>query len=383
MTSVYASQGLVAQSQGMVSGGRFNACRVGIVGIQQSSDSCRTISMVAASNNKLFSLKLDTPQSSSEQCKDMAVDKPSRTGELPPPTPFTSCSCDAISLPAEEIACVATDQERNRVAFVDQLGRVHMMQSTLQTDSADSAPKRRKAVGTDPLTAKWATFGEPQSYIADVGWAAVCFNERNIDTVCTSTEAFKNITVYQNEQLLHTFNVMRSPSCLTYLYNVANGATPLIVAADGPTLSIYDVRQPKQVKRMQIGTANIYSIAEPALHPNLLGIAGGSRSVQMVDTKKWCVRHSWTNVTKYECTYVTFSAKKPLCFAGGIDTELSCGQYIKEKKKDDQPKDQLPFGKFYGDSNWIGITRATQSDHDEILCGVTNKGSAYAVVMQP
>lgn len=115
------------------------------------------------------------------------------------------------------------------------------------------------------------------------------------------------------------------PSAVQFL--TAPAAASLVAVAEGPQVSLFDVRAGgKAVQRLVNGSSHSDILAlSQTTDGGFLGVIGRDRSVSVWETRNWKLEEKTSNVVKYEATAMHFSTVQPdLCFCAGLDYEGVC-----------------------------------------------------------
>ena len=137
---------------------------------------------------------------------------------------------------------------------------------------------------------------------------------------------------------VRTINTLYRPNAVALLSSTLTqtaGATPLVAVAEGPQISLWDVRaagRGGRVAKLSPGgphAGHLFCMAASEDGaPPCFGAAGADRTVMVWDPRKWNVLDRWANCLKYEATSLHFSSLDPgQCLACGMDYEVICGRW--------------------------------------------------------
>eukprot|EP00669_Euglena_mutabilis_P014429 TRINITY_DN9508_c0_g1_i1.p2 TRINITY_DN9508_c0_g1~~TRINITY_DN9508_c0_g1_i1.p2 ORF type:complete len:211 (-),score=32.31 TRINITY_DN9508_c0_g1_i1:131-763(-) len=188
---------------------------------------------------------------------------------------------------------------------------------------------------------------------------------------CAAREASKDLVFGSGETLDRTIPLGLAPSALAYGRSAT--LSHCVVVAEGAVVSVFDLRaagQGGRVRQVQVGHALVSALGTSTLDSTLVAATEG-RSLHIIDPKTWQVRCAWPGVLKYDCSSLfTSRVRGGLWYVGGVHSEFRCGMGPKSDPT------TLPFVSLQGDSGWLGLAQAPDTD---TFVGLTDKGSLYLV----
>ena len=246
-------------------------------------------------------------------------------------------------------ACVlaATDSYGRAV-----LAHLHMSPSSLSDnnddDSSSVPPPPYQVMGLDQFT--------PANLAVEAGWTGIAIAPGQPSQTAIARHFPKDVTLFDGPMAVRTIHTLYRPYAVQLLSSQVSadpGGGPLIAVAEGPAVSVWDVRAAGRGARIARlcpsplaghfyclaatgddggggggGGAISSTSSSGGGGPPLLGAAGADRSVQVWDPRMWRVIDRWTNCLKYEATSLSFlSTDSNYCVVGGMDYEVVCGRW--------------------------------------------------------
>ncbi|PSC73203.1 hypothetical protein C2E20_3792 [Micractinium conductrix] len=253
---------------------------------------------------------------------------------------------------------------------------------------------------------------QPTDLLREPGWAGVAVAPGAPSQAAVARHFAKDVTLFDGGMAVRTLHTTYRPSAVQLLStSLAQGPQggPLVAVAEGPQLSIWDVRgagRGARVARLSPGPHHGHFFclaASDAGGAPLIGAAGGERGVLVWDPRKWVQLDRWSNCTKYEITGLHFASGNPrLCYVAGMDYEVLCGEWGGNRasrlgggnRAANATHTGLRTGpagadgnggaaaegglgrgvSFRGDSRWMGLAKAAGQD---VLAGLTQSRQLY------
>lgn len=283
---------------------------------------------------------------------------------------------------------------------------------------ATLAHLRRAGGAGDALEPGEAQQCQPADLLVEAGWAGVAVAPGQPSQAAVARHFAKDVTLFDGGIALRTIHTTYPPAAVSLLSSClaeAPGGGPLVAVAEGPQVSLWDVRGAGRGARVARLTTNsphhgaLYAlaVADDGGAP-LLAAAGEDRAVFVWDARKWVTLDRWGNCSKYELTALHFSSANPSsCYAGGLDYEVVCGEWggslrgrqgggtrtgsgaahapsAGESGGGAQHGTATSHGtravSFRGDSRWAGLAKACGQD---VLAGVTQSCQLYVAELKP
>ncbi|EFN57285.1 hypothetical protein CHLNCDRAFT_143873 [Chlorella variabilis] len=259
---------------------------------------------------------------------------------------------------------------------------------------------------------------QPADVLREPGWAGVALAPGQPSQAAVARHFAKDVTLFDGPMAVQTIHTLYRPTAVQLLstrHVASPGGGPLVAVAEGPQLSIWDVRGSKRggrVAKLCPGPyhGHLYCIAaaDDGGLP-LIGAAGHERSVLVWEPRKWVLLDRWSNCLKYEATGMHFCSANPrLCYVAGMDYEVLCGEWGGNKASrlgggnraannthtglksgaaaagaaDAQGEEETAAAagglgrgvSFRGDSRWVGLGKAAGQD---VLAGMTQSCQLY------
>ncbi len=182
----------------------------------------------------------------------------------------------------------------------------------------------------------------PSNLSIDAGWTGIAMAPDQPSQVAIARHFPKDVTLFDGPIPVRTIHTTYRPNAVQLLSsNVASDATggPLVAVAEGPILSVWDVRAAGRGARIarlspapQAGPLYCLASSSNGGIP-LIGAAGCERSVLIWDPRMWRAIDRWNNCLKYEATSLHFLSSNPsYCVVGGLDYEVVCGKWGGDRK---------------------------------------------------
>ena len=252
--------------------------------------------------------------------------------------------------------------------------------------------------------------------LCEGGWTGGAVSPYSRNMVAVARHFPKDVTVFDNNVPVRTFNTLYCPNDITLLSSGGSSpkdgdATPLVAVAEGNVVTAWDLRiggRASRVNRLSTGpySGHLYSIAATGGGCPLLGSAGEDRDVCVWDLRTWKTIDRWRNCLKYEVTSLHFLESNPsYCVVSGMDYEVACGSWLNNMSKAFQSsvlkqgtggraagpisevgsiaetmRQSRVSASFRGTSRWIGIAKAP-GDKD-VFAGITSDKNAYIMHIQ-
>ena len=297
--------------------------------------------------------------------------------------------------------------------------------STDNTDENENIDEQYQIMGVEQLS--------PGNLAIEAGWTGVALAPDQPSQVAIARHFPKDITLFDGPMAVRTIHTTYRPNAVQLLSsNVAVDASggPLVAVAEGPVVSIWDVRAAGRGARIARLSSSPHSGPFYCLAATsnggipLLGAAGSERSVLIWDPRTWRTIDRWNNCLKYEATSLHFLNSNPsYCVSCGLDYEVVCGKWGGDKRnrlggghrtKNNAPENENDGGggggsggdgggleitvspptenhttrtaptakeankastvSFRGDSRWMGLAKAHGKD---IVAGLTESKNIY------
>jgi WD40 repeat protein len=182
----------------------------------------------------------------------------------------------------------------------------------------------------------------PVNLSTEAGWTGVALAPDQPSQVAIARHFTKDITLFDGPMAVRTIHTTYRPNAVQLLSsNVATDAEggPLVAVAEGPVISIWDVRAAGRGARIARLSSSPHSGPFYCLAASsnggvpLLGAAGSERSVLIWDPRTWRTIDRWNNCLKYEATSLQFLSSNPsYCVVCGLDYEVVCGKWGGDRK---------------------------------------------------
>ncbi|KAG7674469.1 hypothetical protein Ndes2437B_g00735 [Nannochloris sp. 'desiccata'] len=238
------------------------------------------------------------------------------------------------SLAADGTSVVAASDSYGRAA----LARMHfpssIHESTTNSNLKGEYNNNFQIMGVEQLS--------PTSLSIEAGWTGVALAPDQPTQVVIARHFPKDITLFDGPMPVRTIHTTYRPNAVQLLSsNVATDAEggPLVAVAEGPIISIWDVRasgRGARIARLSSSphTGPFYCLSSSSNGGvPLLGAAGSERSVLIWDPRTWRAIDRWNNCLKYEATSLHFLSSNPsYCVACGLDYEVVCGKWGGDRK---------------------------------------------------
>ena len=183
---------------------------------------------------------------------------------------------------------------------------------------------------------------QPDELLVDGGWAGIAISVGDSSYSAIARHFAKDITLFDGPLAFRTIHTTYTPYSVELLSSSMTGASsngPVVVVAEGPTVSVWDVRvagRGARIARMMSSphAGHLYCTAvSPNSSHALLGAAGEDRTVSVWDPRRWRLLAVWNNCTKYEATFLHFPSSNPgYCVVGGLDYEVVIGRWGGSKR---------------------------------------------------
>lgn len=298
------------------------------------------------------------------------------------------------------------------LAASDSYGRAALARLHFPTkssgDSISGQQIQPQLMGFEPL--------QSADVAVEGGWTGVAIAPGQPSQTAIARHFPKDITLFDGPMAVRTIYTMHRPNAVQLLSSdVADavGGGPLVAAAEGPVISVWDVRASGRGSRVarlcpNPHAGNFYCIAASSGGgPTVLGAAGADRSVVVWDPRTWRPIDRWTNCLKYEATSLYFLSSNPnYCVACGLDYEVVCGKWGGDRRNrvggghrtkgnhgeaallgaDDKASvggdvngtaassEENSTLSFRGDSRWMGLAKAHGRD---VVAGLTASKQLY------
>ena len=174
----------------------------------------------------------------------------------------------------------------------------------------------------------------------------------------------KDVTLFDGPLVTRTLHTLYNPNAIELLGSdlaPLPGGGPLVAVAEGPQVSLWDVRasgRGARVARLGPGPHHgaLYALAASAGGGQpLLGAAGADRGVLVYDPRKWSLLHRWASCLKYEATALHFFTASPQhAVVAGLDYEVLCAEWSSGRAS------RLPATSHFGSGAGPGGAAATQ-----------------------
>jgi len=238
------------------------------------------------------------------------------------------------SLAADGTSVLAASDSYGRAA----LARMHFSSSSNDSTTNETLKKEDKnnfqIMGVEQLS--------PTSLSVEAGWTGVAIAPDQPSQVAIARHFPKDVTLFDGPLPVRTIHTTYRPNAVQLLSsNVATDSNggPLIAVAEGPVISIWDVRAAGRGARIARLSSNphagpFYCLASSSNGGvPLVGAAGSERSVLIWDPRMWRAIDRWNNCLKYEATSLHFLSSNPsYCVACGLDYEVVCGKWGGDRK---------------------------------------------------
>ncbi|PRW57554.1 hypothetical protein C2E21_3392 [Chlorella sorokiniana] len=240
--------------------------------------------------------------------------------------PATAAELPALQLRAEvqHLALAEGGGGSAVLAAVDCYGRAVLAQA-------------RRGEGAAGLQVVAAHQLQPPDVLREPGWAGVAVAPGAPSQAAVARHFAKDVTLFDGPMAVRSIHTLYRPTAVQLLspqLSVGPQGGPLVAVTEGPQLSIWDVRghgRGARVAKLSPGPhhGHLYCIAaSDGGGLPLIGAAGAERSVLVWEPRKWALLDRWSNCLKYEATGLHFSSGSPrLCFVGGMDYEVLCGEW--------------------------------------------------------
>jgi WD40 repeat protein len=182
----------------------------------------------------------------------------------------------------------------------------------------------------------------PTNLSIEAGWTGIALAPDQPSQAAIARHFPKDITLFDGPIPVRTIHTTYRPHAVQLLSsNVATDSSggPLIAVAEGPIVSVWDVRAAGRGARIARVSSTPHSGPFYCLASSsnggvpLLGAAGSERSVLIWDPRMWRAIARWNNCLKYEATSLHFLSSNPsYCVAGGLDYEVVCGKWGGDRK---------------------------------------------------
>lgn len=235
----------------------------------------------------------------------------------------------------------------------------------------------------------------PGDITVEAGWTGAALAPGQPSQSAIARHFPRDVTLFDGPIPVRSLNTLHRPYAVQLLSSTVASSPaggPVVVVAEGPTVSVWDVRAWGRGARVARLCGNPYAghyyclaASENAGQP-VLGAAGADRSVSVWDPRKWVTMDRWTNCLKYEATSLHFMAGNPqYCIACGLDYEVVCGRWSGDKRSrlgggtrtgDLQGVEDTaaPSISYRGDARWMGLARSHDSD---VMAGITSSKQLY------
>lgn len=321
------------------------------------------------------------------------------------------------------------------LAAVDCYGRAtvaHLRPPEQNDYDADESPYSSGAAGAPIITEIQPL--SPDETLIEAGWAGIALAPDQPSQAAIARHFAKDVTVFDGPMAVRTINTMYNPNAVLLLSPILTSSTaanPLVAVAEGPQVSIWDMRAAGRGGRVaklspsgpHSGHLLCLGVSDGGAAP-VLGAAGTDRSVIVWEPRKWTIIDRWNNCLKYEATSLHFSSRDSgQCFACGLDYEVVSGRWDGARRsrlggghrtgastkqaiiagQDNDSKSDgggvplnaagAPHGSgvslrpsktasvsFRGDSRWLGLAKAKGQD---VLAGWTASGQLYVAEFGP
>jgi len=196
-------------------------------------------------------------------------------------------------------------------------------------------------------------------------WAASILVGPGQEQMATAHHSAKQIRVddLESGQCVRSFPSVFYPSSLTSLSENKN----TFLTTEYNQLCLWDVRaQNPSVQRLPISSTWLYASAAKG---HTVATGGKSRTIEVLDQRKWKFQDRWTNCLKFDVTSILFSEiSDELLFVSGVDSELVCGRWRVSSTQDGKR------ASFRADSRWVGMSTLRGQD---VLVGYNENGNIY------
>ena len=350
------------------------------------------------------------------------------------PRPAADVSCNLIpelSLRSEiqSITLSSLGPDSTSVlAATDSYGRAILARLRFPTQESDGGDSSRNSPHHgQPQLVGFEQF-QPNNVAVEGGWAGVAIAPGQPSQIAIARHFAKDITLFDGPMAVRTIHTLYRPNAVQFLSSdlssdgSSSGGGPLIAAAEGPVVSVWDLRSSGRGARVarlcpNPNAGHFYCLAATSSGSvggtSLLGSAGADRSVVVWDPRTWRPIDRWTNCLKYEATSLYFLSSNPnYCVACGLDYEVVCGKWGGDKRnriggghrtKGNHGEGAMMAGddgaggvasggnlqdgtssvassdasvnlSFRGDSRWMGLAKAHGKD---VLAGLTASKQLY------
>jgi hypothetical protein len=353
--------------------------------VQGSSNNERTVSVYFASGRRVF------VSNTASQSSIFDVSRPPAPGKGGVAVPHhAECKpiefqcVDQLSLPNEIQSLHATD---SILAAADPYGRAVI--ASLESLHPDEQQEREEEQKHVTKAYQLQVPGRP----GEAGWAGisvahtVCGGDSSPPLVAVARHFQKDITIFDGPIPSRTIYTTYHPNAVELLPPSLNpsqsGGSHLVAVAEGPQLSLWDVRiagRGARVAKMcpKPHAGQFYCMAVSQTRQQLsatplFGGAGAERSVMVYEPRTWKMLDRWNNCLKYEITSLHFVNANPgYCVAGGLDYEVIVGPWATKTETKNSVANSIV--RFRGDSRWLGLSKAVESD---VVAGLTASKSLY------
>lgn len=370
-----------SDSQYELSPGASHSNRVGCVRQGPTGSENGAVEVFLASGKQIFV---------SHFLPDSCPPAPGKGGVAVPHQPASSTrpiefqSIDQLTLPNEIQSLHASE---SILAAVDPYGRAVIAsyeQDDEQDEQDEQEPSQKKVV---TKAYQLQVPGRP----GEAGWAGISvaqWGEVPPKVVAIARHFQKDVTLFDGPIPCRTIHTTYTPNAVELLPpslspgGGGGGGGGLVAVAEGPQLSLWDVRvagRGARVAKMcpKPHAGQFYCMAVSGRQDGLSATplfagAGAERSVLVYEPRTWKLLDRWNNCLKYEITSLHFLDAHPgYCIAGGLDYEVVVGPWASKLEKTFQSNSTV---RFRGDSRWLGLSKALGMD---VIAGLTASKSLY------
>ncbi|GAQ85212.1 hypothetical protein KFL_002240140 [Klebsormidium nitens] len=252
--------------------------------------------------------------------------------------------------------------------------------AALDSRTEDGAASTSGRTNDDNLAAPFTAYPRDAG-VGEGGWAGLAFVPGQTSAFATARFWAKRLDLYDRDMHVRSLPTLQNPTALQFL-GASDGAeagqSTLLAVAEGPQLSIWDLRMGErggctQRITVEFGGAPLYALDCTSGCGGVVGVTGASRCVYVFDTRRWTCRSRWSGCLKYEVTGMHFSSVDPaLVYVNGLDYEVVCGTWDKDGSRGAVGR---RFA-FRGDSRWLGVHKAASSD---LIGGWTDSSNLFVV----